>query len=310
LTLELSEFARLNALSEGERGETWLAGLEKLVDGLARDWDLTLGRSLTGATEAFVAEALTADGRQAVLKLAIPGRDKDGAELRALQVAAGRGHALVYRHDRSREAMLLERLGPQLAQLGLSVDAQIEAICATLPQAWITPPEGMVFTTGAEKASNLAGIMERLFSALDRPCDERTVELALGFAEQRRRAFDPATAVLAHGDAHAWNTLLVPGDGPRRFKFVDPDGVFVEPAYDLAIPMREWADELLAGDPVALGHRRCRQLAALTGIAPEPIWQWGLMERVSNGLLCLEVGMEEGRGMLAVADAWSRAGPP
>jgi streptomycin 6-kinase len=165
--------------------------------------------------------------------------------------------------------------------------------------------------TGAEKALSLAGFIETLFVELGQPCEARTAEMALDFAEQRRRAFDPAKAVLAHGDAHAWNTLLVPGEGPRRYKFVDPDGIFIEPAYDLGIPMREWAAELLAGDPVALGHRRCRQLAALTGIATEPIWQWGFIERVSNSLLCQKIGMgAEARGMLAVADAWSRAGPP
>lgn len=63
----------------------------------------------------------------------------------------------------------------------------------------------------------------------------------------------------------------MPGDGPRRFKFVDPDGLFIEHAYDLGIPMREWGAELLAGDPLVLGRRRCRLLARLTGVAPEPI---------------------------------------
>jgi streptomycin 6-kinase len=49
----------------------------------------------------------------------------------------------------------------------------------------------------------------------------------------------------------------------------------------------------------------------MTGIATEPVWQWGFVERVSTGLLCLKIGMNrEGRDMLTVADAWSRAGPP
>jgi hypothetical protein len=34
-----------------------------------------------------------------------------------------------------------------------------------------------------------------------------------------------------------------------------PDGLCIERAYDLGIPMREWGAELLAGDPVALGQR-------------------------------------------------------
>jgi streptomycin 6-kinase len=70
--------------------------------------------------------------------------------------------------------------------------------------------------------------------------------------------------------------------------------------------MREWGAELLAGDPLALGRRRCDRLARLTGVAPEPIWHWGLIERVSSGLLLLQLGLERsGRQFLNVADAWS-----
>lgn len=114
--------------------------------------------------------------------------------------------------------------------------------------------------------------------------------------------------MLAHGDAHPWNTLLVPNDAPRRFKFVDPDGLFIERAYDLAIMMREWTSELCAGDPLVLGSRRCRRIAELTGVDPEPIWQWGFIECTSTGLLCLKIGYEGAHQMLAVADAWASGG--
>ena len=79
------------------------------------------------------------------------------------------------------------------------------------------------------------------------PCSEKVVEVALRFAKARRDAFDPADSVLAHGDAHAWNTLLDSKTG--ECKFVDPDGLLIERAYDLSISMREWSAELLAGDP-------------------------------------------------------------
>jgi streptomycin 6-kinase len=206
--------------------------------------------------------------------------------------------------------MLLERLGPQLNELGLSIDAQIEVICGTPLEAWTPLPQGARFVTGAEKASSLANFIEAAWRELGEPCSARTVDTACSFADVRRRAFDPSTAVLAHGDAHAWNTLVVPGDGPRRFKFVDPDGLFIERAYDLAIPMREWSAELLAGDPVLLGRRRCRHLARLTSVEPEPIWQWGLIERASNGLLLRKLGLDSlAREFLTVADAWASADP-
>jgi hypothetical protein len=42
---------------------------------------------------------------------------------------------------------------------------------------------------------------------------------------------------------------------------VDPDGLLAEPAYDLAIPKREWNRELLDGDAARLGCERCAHLS-------------------------------------------------
>jgi streptomycin 6-kinase len=64
---------------------------------------------------------------------------------------------------------------------------------------------------------------------------------------------------------------------------------------------------LLTGDPLTLGRLRRARLAALTGADAEAIWQWGFIERVSTGLLCLRVGLDGGADMLAVADAWAGA---
>jgi streptomycin 6-kinase len=217
-----------------------------------------------------------------------------------LLAAAGRGYAEVFAHDLSCGAVLMERLGAQLAAHDLPVEAQIERICATLADAWMKPPADLAVPHGAEKANGLAALISTTWHEMERPCSARTVETALRFAAIRAACFDPTTAVLAHGDAHAWNTLAIPGG--RHFKLVDPDGVFVEPAYDLAIPMREWSAELLTGDPVRLARRRCHLLAALSGLDPEAIWQWGFIERVSTGLLCAQLALPEARDMLAVAD--------
>ena len=307
--LEITEPVRLRALSEGRAGEVWLAGLAETVSGLAAEWGLSIGRTLPGGTEAFVAHATKADGSPAVLKVNAPGRDPAAGELRTLLAARGRGYAHVFAHDEARGAMLLERLGPRLDEIGLSVDAQIEVICATLREAWAPPPRGERFTTGTKKAQSLQQFIEAAWPELGRPCSERTIERALHYADQRSQAFDEGEAVLAHGDAHASNALLVPGHGSGRFKFVDPDGLFIERAYDLGISMREWTEELLAGDPVALGERRCRRLAKLAGVDPEPIWQWGFIERTSTGLACAQIGLDGAREMLAVADAWASGRP-
>lgn len=306
-SLELPEIVRTRASLRGREGQAWIDALPAIVGGLARDWNLEIGGVLTGGTGGLVAACRTANGQDAVLKVAMPEAATANDQLRALLAFHGRGYVEVLRHDEPRNAMLLERLGPQLSELGLPISAQIEAICATLRETWTDSPEGHGFMTGAQKAESLAAFILDLWRELAGACSQRTIDIACDFAEARRAAFDPAACVLAHGDAHAANTLAVPGER-GRFKFIDPDGLFIERAYDLAIPMREWGAELLAGDPAALGRRRCEQLARLTGVDPGPIWQWGFIERVSTGLLLHQLGQhEEAREFLAVADAWAEA---
>jgi streptomycin 6-kinase len=102
-----------------------------------------------------------------------------------------------------------------------------------------------------------------------------------------------------HGDAHGWNTLEA---GGGEFKFVDPEGLRSSPAHDLAVAMREYNRPLLAGDTARLVRERAEQLAAWCDVDPEPVWQWGFIERVSTGLANLrEFEDDEGWAFLEVA---------
>ncbi|WGM38994.1 aminoglycoside phosphotransferase family protein [Caulobacter sp. NIBR1757] len=302
--IDLPDIVRRRAEQQGDPGKAWLKTLDITVTDLAKAWSLTLGPVMSGGTEALVLEVTQATGATAVLKLPYPGSDPTDRERRVFQAAAGRGYATLIAHDPASRAMLLERLGPMLDSLGLSLDDQMAAICQTLRLAWTAPLPAEPMMTGPEKAADLAAFIETTWEALGRPCPEPVIARALTFAQTRAAAHDPATCVLAHGDAHGWNTLADPAN-PGSYRFVDPDGLIIEPAYDLAIPMREWSDDLLAGDPLQRGRARCRRLAALTGLNEEPIWQWGYIERVSTGLACLQLGLPEGPGMLAVAEAWT-----
>jgi streptomycin 6-kinase len=243
---------------------------------------------------------MLADGSRAVLKVGLPGSADLGGEARVYRLAAGRGYANLLAHDEAHNALLLERLGEPLADTGVSVEQQMRQICAALKPAWIPLRESHGLMTGAQKAHWLAGFIEEKWASLDKPCARRTVDMALAFAQMRATAHSASDSVLVHGDAHAHNALA---DGGGGFRFVDPDGLFAEPACDLAALMRDWSDELLAGDPVANSRRRCDLLVELTGAEQEAVWQWGFIERVSTGLVLLEIGMtDEGVATLAVAD--------
>jgi len=65
-------FVRQRVLHLGQRGERWLAELPDVVAHLERVWSITVGQALTGGTGSYVAPARTAEGGDAILKLAIP----------------------------------------------------------------------------------------------------------------------------------------------------------------------------------------------------------------------------------------------
>jgi len=273
----------------GSAGSRWLEDLPDVLAGLAADWSITYGRPLDGGNAAYVIEAVTADGKPVVLKVALPpgvdGFAPFGQELEALRLAGGDPYVELIRRDVSRLSMLLERLGPSLASLGWPSARRLTSAVRTLARGWRPAPSARL-PTGAEKAEWLADFVARQWADLGRPCSQAAAETAVGYAAERTAAFDPGRAVLVHGDGHAGNILLKPGtaDGMTSFRLIDPEGLISEPAHDLGVALRDGNEELLARDTGAAAVERCRRAALQTGVDGEAIWQWAFIERVSTGL--------------------------
>ena len=278
----------------------WLDALPRLVERLEEDWQLTVGRAYPDSTEALVAEVSCADGTPAVLKLIVPrGGDAAAHEITVLRLADGDGCARLLRADVARGALLLERLGRPLYQLELPVERRHEILLAAARRVWRPAPD-CGLPTGAGKARALAAFIASMWEELDRPCSRSAVDHALACAGRRGRAHRDDAAVLVHGDVHQWNALEA-GDG---FKLVDPDGLLAEAEYDLGIIMRE---DPLDGDL----RDRARWLGDQTGLSTDAIWEWGVVERVSTGLLATRVGLQPvGREMLEAADRVAAARGP
>jgi streptomycin 6-kinase len=291
--MEIPKIVRRKARLAG--ASDWLDTLPALVAELERRWSITVGPAYADATEAYVARAVTDDGTPAVLKLAMPADGAGGVrhEIATLRLAGGDGCARLLRDDAGRGALLLERLGRSLHDLALPVARRHAILCDVARQVW-RPAAGAGLPSGADKGRSLRAFVAATWETAGRPCAERTVEHALACASRRTAAHDDERARLVHGDVHQWNALAR-GDG---FALVDPDGLLAEPEYDLGVIMREDPVELLRGDP----QRRARWLAARTGLSAAAIWEWGVVERVSTGLLCVSVGLPVGAQMLAAAD--------
>jgi len=284
---------RKKALAVG--AAAWLDELPALVADLEREWSITVGRPYSGGTEAFVAQAILADGTAAVLKLLIP-RAGDAArnEISVLRLTDGEGCVKLLRDDGRRSALLLERLGPSLYELALPLAQRHEILCSAAARVWRPAPD-CGLPTGAEKGRWLVDFITTAWEELDRPCSERAVDYALECAGRRIAAHDDERAVLVHGDVHQWNALRANGG----FKLVDPDGLLAEAEYDMGILMREDPSELLDGG----ARERATWLAERTGLDATAIWEWGVVERMSTGLLCTEIDLQPAaREMLDVAD--------
>lgn len=273
----------------------WLEKLPDLIAGLEQEWGVTVCRPFEDATEAFVAPATFADGRQAVLKVLVP-RDGEAAryEITVLRLTNGEGCVRLLRDDSRRGALLLDRLGRPLSSLGVPLRERHEILCAAAARVW-RPAGDSGLPTGAQKGEWLAESIVRTWEELGHPCSERAVAYALECAARRVAAHDDERAVLVHGDVHQWNAL----EAGLAFKLVDPDGLLAEAEYDLGIIMREDPEELMHGDP----HERARWLATRTHLDETAIWEWGVVERVSTGLLCTKIDLQPvGRQMLDAAD--------
>jgi streptomycin 6-kinase len=291
--IQVPEVVRQKAFAVG--ADVWLDDLPLLVATLEQEWGIAVGAAYSDSTEAFVAEAICEDGTPAVLKLLVP-RSGDAAEneIKVLRLTDGDGCVRLLRDEAARGALLLERLGRSLYQLGLPIRRRHEILCATATRVWRPAPD-CGLPTGAAKGRWLADFITATWKELDHPCSERAVDYALMCAGRRVAAHRDERAVLVHGDVHEWNALEAPGG----FKLVDPDGLLAEPEYDLGIIMREDPLDLLDHDP----YERARWLAARTGLDPTAIWEWGVVERVSTGLLATSVGLQPvGGQMLSVAD--------
>ncbi|GAB3914952.1 kinase [Microlunatus endophyticus] len=296
------EAVRIRAVSQGQGA--WLTGLDDQLRRLCANWGLTPGQVLDGGTASLVLGVTCADGAPAVLKLVIPGIDFHD-QLRLLELADGRGYVRVLGVDQETNGYLLESLGGSLADADLPPQEQIRAVCDLLRVAWEVPATSYLDQSW-NNAEELARLITKLWNRHNRPCPERVVDQALGYAA-RRAAMPRGEWVVVHGDPHPGNVLRSPDareGSVGGYVFVDPTGFLADPAYDVGILMRDWSDQLLASDdPRGWQQHHCALAAGYSGLDCDTIAEWAYIERVSSGLFVLDVGdPDHGRRFLQTAE--------
>jgi len=281
--VRLQPLTRARVASLGEVGRAWHAGLPALLEELAARWSLTPGRALPGGSSSYVVAVRTADGGDAVLKVALPDPAL-AAEAATLRRAGGRGYARLLAHDPDRYALLLEALGPSLQRSSLGPADQLRLLADTLAEAWL-PAAGHPGPR-LDRATELGDLVARLWAEQGGPGEEAVLSTALEYAG-RLAAVDPAELVVVHGDPHPANLLQVrtPRAGAASgWVFVDPDGFVADRAHDLGVALRDWSAHLDGPGARARLEDWCGLLASRSGVDATRIWEWGFLERVSTGL--------------------------
>nr|WP_281065100.1 aminoglycoside phosphotransferase family protein [Brachybacterium sacelli] len=239
--------------------------------------------------------------RRAVLKLDGAGAGVD-QQARILEAAEGHGYVRLLDHDPARGAMLLERLGPTLAETTPDPVAQTDVLAGLLEQAWELPLEVGASFAPDQKARSLLELVEaapdQVASSRHGAVLSRARELALSLA-----ASPAPRQVVVHGDPHASNALAREG----AQVLIDPDGFRCEPEYDAGVVLRDhqqWIDDLERAEGAGAGRRwhteLVGRLARRLELEPERIAAWAHLERVTTGIHLGRLGYAE------ESEAWLR----
>ncbi len=187
-----------------------LESLASLAAEVARGWNVELGPPFAGSRHSYVAQA---DG--AVLKLRPADDDESLEEADALELWNGDGAVRLLRHDRGRNALLVERAVPGSDLGGLPED---EATAIAVDVAW---------RLWRPAAAPFRWIGDHVPGWLDE-ADVENRELA-ALARTLYASLDVGRDTLVHGDFHHHNLLLHGG----RWVAIDPKPMLGEPEFDV-----------------------------------------------------------------------------
>lgn len=277
------QFTRTIVDLHEDAGVEWLNQLPQIIAECERRWSISVLPPFANLSYNYVAPAMTADGREVVLKLGVPNLELT-REITALRYYDGRGIVQLLDSDPEKGILLLERLHPGTLLSSLADDEQATSIAAAvMRRLWRPAPPEHPFPTVADWAGSLRKLRAQ-FAGETGPLPAQLVDAAERlFAELIDSMAEP---VLLHGDLHHDNIMAAERE---PWLALDPKGVIGEPAYEVGALLRNPIAQI-ASMPNLRGilARRVDQLAEELELDRDRLIGWGFAQAVLSAWWSIE----------------------
>lgn len=283
----------------GETGEQWLSDLPDIIAETERKWSLKVKETFSNLSYNFVAPCVCDDGREAVLKIALPlNKPEIFNEAAFLQIADGSGAVKLLNFDKKNRAILLEKLTPgkYLKEI-CTYDETVEIAIKVMRRIHKKPPENSTFLSledwfnGFERAENTT-------------FDKKFSSRALEYFEKLNS--DSKNKLLLHGDLHHENILSA-----RRESFltIDPKGIVGNIGYEISVFLNNHALWLESEpDLPKMLNRTVHNFSQAFEIEPEDLCRWAFAQMVLSARWTFEENGKDWKNDLHLAQVWEKIG--
>ncbi|OIK08707.1 hypothetical protein BIV59_19410 [Bacillus sp. MUM 13] len=212
--------------SHGEKGRKWLADLDGLLQECERRWSLKM-TGIFDLSYNYVASAEFKNGKEAVVKLAVPGGEFI-SELQALQYLRGPYIAELLDYDGDMGLLILEKITPgvSLAAICMDDEQKTEIAAALLKQLWRAAEPVRKVNSVRDREKELIMESKKHSDGLGDISAETIKEALKVFAYMNTTAGE---LYYLHGDLHHGNILKRENGS---WAAIDPKGLAGEREYD------------------------------------------------------------------------------
>ncbi|WP_030753766.1 aminoglycoside phosphotransferase family protein [Streptomyces sp. NRRL F-5135] len=277
----------------------WIGRLPTLAGQAAARRGLEVERVVApGGMSSLMVLVRRPDGSPATLKIAPPFA---APELQRAALAHWKGwgaEELLDPAGTADDALLLERLHPELSLRSLPEAKALLEAAGTARRLWVEPPEGHRFETVADRTARQAAELRAAAAA-----DESAAQLVPAALETREELCATATETLLLHGAFRQGKVLAGDRAP--WLAVGPDPLVGERAYDLARLARDRAEDLVAAaSGPSSARRRITRLADSLDLDAERVRGWTRYRSVESAMRALRAGRRQAGEVLLEFASW------